>query len=141
MSRIVANSGQFLTEKLAFFDQAESPQKLSTICSAFLDKHEDALWTELLRGDPDASIQDDFCMTYGPHLPNSFAPLSASGDSGLTFRLRPSPKMFRPLKYLVPGWAVDECNGATFDMSKKPSKLYPEGYDGTLSSQLSTRFP
>ena len=39
---------------------------------AFLDKHEDALWTELLRGDPDASIQDDFCMTYGPHLPNSF---------------------------------------------------------------------
>ena len=45
--------------------------------------------------------------------------------------------MFRPLKYLVPGWAVDECNGATFDMSKKPSKLYPEGYDGTLSSQLS----
>ena len=52
--------------------EAESPQKLSTICSAFLDKHEDALWTELLRGDPDASIQDDFCMTYGPHPSNSF---------------------------------------------------------------------
>ena len=52
--------------------EAESPQKLSTICSAFLDKHEDALWTELLRGDPDASIQDDFCMTYGPHPSSSF---------------------------------------------------------------------
>jgi hypothetical protein len=67
--------------------EAESPQKLTGACSAFLEKHEDELWFELLRGDPDGSIQDMFCMSY-----------------------------------------VDECNGAIFDQTKKPSKLYPSGY-------------
>ena len=68
--------------------EAESPQKLTTSCSAFLEKYEDDLWRELLIADPDTSIQDEFCMTYVP-----------------------------------------ECNGAIFDQSKKPSKLYPAGYD------------
>ena len=68
--------------------EAESPQKLTTSCSAFLEKYEDDLWRELLIADPDTSIQDEFCMTYVP-----------------------------------------ECNGAIFDQSKKPSKLYPSGYN------------
>eukprot|EP01043_Picozoa_sp_COSAG02_P035480 COSAG02_NODE_2543_length_8570_cov_24.762956_12_plen_283_part_00 len=68
--------------------EAESPQKLTSSCSAFLEKYEDDLWRELLLADPDASIQDEFCITYVP-----------------------------------------ECNGAIFDQSKKPSKLYPAGYD------------
>jgi len=68
--------------------EAESPQKLTTACSAFLEKYEDELWRELLIADPDASIQDEFCIAYVP-----------------------------------------ECNGAIFDQSKKPSKLYPAGYN------------
>ena len=68
--------------------EAESPQKLSTICSAFLDKHEDALWTELLRGDPDASIQDDFCMTYGPHPSSSFPSFQLPEIRGLFVSVR-----------------------------------------------------